>query len=157
MTSRLTIKEMTMGKHILFGVAIVIVLSSMGGGHGVIHIGFLSSTKILSLNRNIYASAEWALRSGSVGQCFAARHSSHEPLRASGSALPLRVLSGFIRRVPLTPGGSFAQSSIRIQAGRHRPWDPRSPAPSRPRRDQNNVSTVPCSLVVHPAGRTLQA
>ena len=28
------------------------------------------------------------------------------------------------------------------------------PAPSRPRRDQNNVSTVPCSLDAHPAGRT---
>jgi len=40
---------------------------------GVIHIGFLSSTKILSLNRNFYASAESALRSGSVGLCFAAR------------------------------------------------------------------------------------
>ncbi len=88
------------------------LLNYMGGG--VIHIGFLSSTKILSLNRNFYASAESAIRSGSVGLCFAARQSSHEPLRASGSAVHLRVLCRFIRRVRLSPGGSFAQSSIRI-------------------------------------------
>jgi hypothetical protein len=42
-------------------------------GEGVIHIGFLSSTKILSLNRNVHASAESALRLGSVALCFAAR------------------------------------------------------------------------------------
>lgn len=39
-------------------------------GKGVIHIGFLSSTKILSLNRTINASAESALRSGDVGLMF---------------------------------------------------------------------------------------
>jgi hypothetical protein len=83
-------------------------------GKGVIHIGFLSSTKILSLNRRTNASAESALRLGSVALCLAARPSSHEPLRASGSPVYLRVLSIPFVESAWPAGGSFAQSSIRI-------------------------------------------
>jgi len=125
-----------------------------GQATGVIHIGFLSSTKILSLNRNLYASAESALRSGDVGLVFCC--ATFTSRTAAGVRLCLAPASSLypIRRVRL-PLRRLFRAVIHPDLGRASCdlWS-QDPAPSRHRRDQNNVSTVPCSIDVHPEGRT---
>jgi hypothetical protein len=110
--------------------------------NGVIHIGFLSSTKILSPSRNfsrLYIGRYFGLRLSAVVQRDITLETSrfHRPVSLLRSSLEQRIESA-------GPGPAALSCSHPSGSG---PRPQRDRAPSRLRRDQNNVSTASCSLV----------
>ena len=122
---------------------------------GVIHIGFLSSTKILSPDRK---SSRLRKQSGGLSAFFCLLFCSvtltYRNVQAPSFCFAPASSLGFIRRVRRPPaGGSFVQSSIRIWAGPLR-LAPQDPAPSRLVGTRTTSVPHPVQLWVPPAGRT---